>query len=96
VGAACTNAADCVDNARCNPRTSTCEAIVYRAPGEPCDDGVSFCFLGGCPIREPSPVCPTILPRGAHCDPKDDTTTCDAFDQCSGGTCQGESTNVCK
>jgi hypothetical protein len=69
---------------------------VYAAPGESCSGGVSSCSVGVCAGDGASAMCPAILPRGAPCDPNDRTKTCDLYDVCSSGTCQGSATNVCK
>jgi hypothetical protein len=87
-GAPCLSDEYCASGLACSA-TQTCEVLVWKAAGEPCDGDLARCMVGACPVggTNPRPVCPAVLADGAPCTPGDPAQVCDVAAECLGGQC---------
>jgi hypothetical protein len=93
-GAACQVDADCASGLGCGATTRTCGTVTWVSPGQPCNADLARCLEGGQCTQ--IGTCPTIIPDGQPCNTADQNSMCDAFAQCTNGTCVADDSSVCK
>jgi hypothetical protein len=88
VGAPCVSASECQTGLTCaSNSTHQCATATWVAAGQPCSDTI-LCLVGSCPENgSNTATCPTVIPDGQACSEEDQTSTCDWFANCTGGTC---------
>jgi hypothetical protein len=88
-GASCQSDEQCASGLGCDSGTQKCGAVSWVSAGQACSADVR-CLVGSCPFDgtgQTGGTCPAVIPDGQPCSASDQTTTCDTFASCIGGTC---------
>jgi hypothetical protein len=91
VGAACPGGDSCDYALLCPNTTKQCTTVGWASAGQPCGASV-LCLVGDCQTN----VCPQVIADGQPCTGKDLEPICDAFANCTNGTCALTVSSACQ